>query len=79
MTASNERSQRESILSSLIWRLFEHPVWLRVVVYGSPPLAAFVLAALSGSGIGYALKLAGIQAAIIGGSALFVVTLRRLL
>jgi hypothetical protein len=78
MTTVNERSRRESVLTALIWRLFEHPRWLRVVVYGSLPLAAFVLAALSGYPILDALRVAGLQAAIIGGSVLVAVGLRRL-
>jgi hypothetical protein len=78
MTSINERT-RESVVTALIWWLFEHPSLLRVVVYGSVPLAAFTIATLSGSGVGYALKFAGLQAAIIGGSALAAIGLRRLL
>ena len=79
MTTTDSRSQPESHVTAALWWFVEHPVWLRVVAYGSFPLAAFVLATLSGSPIVDALKLGGLQAGIIGGAALVAVGLRRLL
>ena len=78
MVTTNDHRNRESISTAAIWWLFEHPRWLRVVVYGSLPVAAFILATLSGYPIMNALKLAGVQGGIIGGAALAALVLRRL-
>jgi hypothetical protein len=54
----------------------ERAARFRVVVYGSLPVAAFVLPLSSGSGLVAALKFAGLQAGIIGVSVLIVVAIR---
>jgi hypothetical protein len=78
MVTTHDRRNRESVSTAAIWWLFDHPRWLRVVVYGSLPVGVFALATLSGSPIMNALKLAGVQAGIIGGAALAALVLRRL-
>jgi hypothetical protein len=72
------RNETESIVSAAIWWVVERPLWLRVAAYGSVPLAAFVLATLSGSPVVDALRFAGLQAGVIGGAALVALGFRRL-
>jgi len=72
------RPRPGTVTTDLIWWVFESPTRLRVVAYGSLPLAAFVLPLLSGSGLVAALKFAGFQGGIIGVCALTALAIRRL-
>jgi hypothetical protein len=79
MTTSNEGTRLGSIVTDLVWWVCESPTRLRIVVYGSWPVAAFVLPLLSGSGIIAALKFASLQAGVLAASILIAQTLRHVL
>jgi hypothetical protein len=78
MTRTGSRSERESIITSVIWWVVERPLWLRVIAYGSLPVVGFVLPLLDGSGLGAALTLASLQTAVMTVAVLVALGLRRL-